>query len=168
MEGSSVTLTCSSDANPAATYTWYKRSGDKQVQLLSEETQFVLSSIRSSDSGEYNCTAENELGRSSANISITVKCEWNTGYSVKTYWICHILCPLHFKCADMGRLHFCIINIHSQTISSTKRNPPSVSKNIHKAFTILSELERYFLHCAHSRDVQTSHIHLPAGGAVAH
>ncbi|XP_060942275.1 B-cell receptor CD22-like [Limanda limanda] len=72
MEGSSVTLTCSSDANPAANYTWYKRSGDKQVQRLSEETQFVLSSIRSSDSGEYYCTAENELGRSSANISITV------------------------------------------------------------------------------------------------
>ncbi|XP_060942274.1 vascular cell adhesion protein 1-like [Limanda limanda] len=72
MEGSSVTLTCSSDANPAANYTWYKRSGDKQVQPLSEETQLVLSSIRSSDSGEYYCTAENELGRSSANISITV------------------------------------------------------------------------------------------------
>ncbi|CAB1427381.1 unnamed protein product [Pleuronectes platessa] len=53
MEGSSVTLTCSSDANPAAKYTWYKRSGDKQVQPLSEETQFVVSSIRSSDSGEY-------------------------------------------------------------------------------------------------------------------
>ncbi|CAB1453250.1 unnamed protein product [Pleuronectes platessa] len=72
MEGSSVTLTCSSDANPAANYTWYKISGDKQVQRLSEETQFVLSSIRASDSGEYYCTAENELGRSSANISITV------------------------------------------------------------------------------------------------
>ncbi|XP_047199462.1 B-cell receptor CD22-like [Hippoglossus stenolepis] len=72
MEGSSVTLTCSSDANPAANYTWYKRSGDETVQPLSEETQFVLSSIRSSDSGEYYCTAENELGRSSANISITV------------------------------------------------------------------------------------------------
>ncbi|XP_053299484.1 transmembrane and immunoglobulin domain-containing protein 1 [Pleuronectes platessa] len=72
MEGSSVTLTCSSDANPAAKYTWYKRSGDKQVQRLSEETQFVLSSIRSLVSGEYYCTAENELGRSSANIFITV------------------------------------------------------------------------------------------------
>ncbi|XP_053273274.1 B-cell receptor CD22 isoform X2 [Pleuronectes platessa] len=72
MEGSSVTLTCSSDANPAAKYTWYKRSGDKQVQPSSEETQFVLSSIRTSDSGEYYCTAENELGRSSANTSITV------------------------------------------------------------------------------------------------
>ncbi|XP_060936238.1 myelin-associated glycoprotein-like [Limanda limanda] len=74
MEGSSLTLTCSSDANPAAKYTWY-RSGDEQVQRLSEETQFVLSSILSSDSGEYYCTAENELGRSSANIFITVTCE---------------------------------------------------------------------------------------------
>ncbi|XP_060938147.1 basement membrane-specific heparan sulfate proteoglycan core protein-like, partial [Limanda limanda] len=72
MEDSSVNLTCSSDASPAAKYTWYKRSGDKQVQPLSEETHFVLSSIRLSDSGEYYCTAENELGRSSANILITV------------------------------------------------------------------------------------------------
>ncbi|CAB1415799.1 unnamed protein product [Pleuronectes platessa] len=72
MEGSSVTLTCSSDANPAAKYTWYKRRGYNQVQPLSEETQFVLSYIQSSDSGEYYCTAENELGRSSANIFITV------------------------------------------------------------------------------------------------
>ncbi|XP_060923476.1 B-cell receptor CD22-like [Limanda limanda] len=74
MEGSSVTLTCSSDANPAAKYTWYKRSGDKQVQRLSEETQFVLSSIRSSDSGEYYCTAENELGKTaSERVLINVK-----------------------------------------------------------------------------------------------
>ncbi|XP_062245257.1 B-cell receptor CD22-like isoform X2 [Platichthys flesus] len=72
MEGSSVNLTCSSEANPAAKYTWYKRSGDTRVQPLSEESQFVLSSIRSSDSGEYYCTAENELGRNSANIFITV------------------------------------------------------------------------------------------------
>ncbi|XP_053275687.1 B-cell receptor CD22 [Pleuronectes platessa] len=74
MEGSSVTLTCSSDANPAAKYTWYKRRGDKQVQHLSEETQFVLSSIRSSDSGEYYCTAENELGNTaSKRVLINVK-----------------------------------------------------------------------------------------------
>ncbi|XP_037620241.1 B-cell receptor CD22-like isoform X2 [Sebastes umbrosus] len=28
VEGSSVTLTCSSDANPAARYTWYKKNGN--------------------------------------------------------------------------------------------------------------------------------------------
>ncbi len=28
VEGSSVTLSCSSDANPAANYTWYKENED--------------------------------------------------------------------------------------------------------------------------------------------
>ncbi|XP_076583699.1 sialoadhesin-like [Chaetodon auriga] len=71
MEGRSVTLSCSSDANPAANYTWYKENVN--VKALSEEAQFVFRSIQSSDSGEYYCTAENELGRrTSQHISINV------------------------------------------------------------------------------------------------
>ena len=70
VEFSSVTLTCSSDANPAANYTWYKNQ-----TLVSEEPQLVFSSIQSSDSGEYHCTAENVLGTRSENIHINVKCE---------------------------------------------------------------------------------------------
>ncbi|XP_030585727.1 B-cell receptor CD22-like isoform X3 [Archocentrus centrarchus] len=69
VEGSSVTLTCSSDANPAANYTWYK-----EEKLIRRGQQFIFESIQSSDSGEYYCTAENELGkRSSKYISINVK-----------------------------------------------------------------------------------------------
>ncbi|TKS68661.1 Vascular cell adhesion protein 1 [Collichthys lucidus] len=76
MENSSVTLTCSSDANPAAKYTWYKKNGDPDPQPLSEERQLVFRSIQSSDSGEYYCTAENELRRrTSESISVHVKCE---------------------------------------------------------------------------------------------
>uniref|UniRef100_A0A8D0ABR2 B-cell receptor CD22 n=1 Tax=Sander lucioperca TaxID=283035 RepID=A0A8D0ABR2_SANLU len=57
-ENSRVTLTCSSDANPAATYTWYKNG-----KPLNKNTQIVFSSIQSSDSGQYYCEAENKLGR---------------------------------------------------------------------------------------------------------
>ncbi|KAM8772577.1 uncharacterized protein AB9X84_010537 [Acanthopagrus schlegelii] len=74
VEGSSVTLTCSSDANPAAKYTWYKENGDPDLQPLSKDPQLVFSSIQSSDSGEYYCTAEDELwGKISKYISISVK-----------------------------------------------------------------------------------------------
>ncbi|XP_049426708.1 hemicentin-1-like isoform X1 [Epinephelus fuscoguttatus] len=74
VEGSSVTLTCSSDANPAAKYTWYKKNGNPNLKPLSTEPQLVFSSIQSSDSGQYYCTAENELGRrTSESISIDVK-----------------------------------------------------------------------------------------------
>ncbi|KAM7394685.1 hypothetical protein PAMP_021471 [Pampus punctatissimus] len=74
MLNSSVTLTCSSDANPAANYTWYKKNVNPDLQPLSKEPQLVFSSIQSSDSGEYYCTAENRLGkRTSENIFIDVK-----------------------------------------------------------------------------------------------
>uniref|UniRef100_A0A8C4H831 B-cell receptor CD22 n=1 Tax=Dicentrarchus labrax TaxID=13489 RepID=A0A8C4H831_DICLA len=73
VENSSVTLTCSSDANPAANYTWYKRNGNQYLQPPSKEPQLVFRSIQPSDSGEYYCTAENELGRTSNYTSINVK-----------------------------------------------------------------------------------------------
>nr|XP_033479771.1 B-cell receptor CD22-like isoform X2 [Epinephelus lanceolatus] len=65
VEGSSVTLTCSSDANPAANYTCYKKTVNPRP--LSDTPQLVFSSIQSSDSGQYYCTAENELGRRTSN-----------------------------------------------------------------------------------------------------
>ncbi|XP_051801938.1 B-cell receptor CD22-like [Acanthochromis polyacanthus] len=79
MEGSSVTLTCSSDANPAANYTWYKRNGNPALQSLSNESQLIFSSIQSSDSGLYYCTVENVLGkRTSGDFGIDVKCEYSS------------------------------------------------------------------------------------------
>uniref|UniRef100_A0A3P9CBS2 Ig-like domain-containing protein n=1 Tax=Maylandia zebra TaxID=106582 RepID=A0A3P9CBS2_9CICH len=49
-EGTSVTLTCSSEANPAATFVWYKTNGRTP---LSKEPQLVFRSIEPSDSGQY-------------------------------------------------------------------------------------------------------------------
>ncbi|XP_075939059.1 B-cell receptor CD22-like [Anarhichas minor] len=73
VEGSSVTLTCSSDANPAANYIWYKEDGNRYPRPLSKEPQLVFSSIQSSDSGQYYCRAENLLGRTSEYINVNVK-----------------------------------------------------------------------------------------------
>ncbi|XP_078022744.1 sialoadhesin-like [Epinephelus lanceolatus] len=74
VEGGPVTLTCSSDANPAAAYTWYKENGNPDVYPLSEEPQLFFESIQSSDSGEYYCTADNKLGRkTSESIPIAVQ-----------------------------------------------------------------------------------------------
>ncbi|XP_071384167.1 B-cell receptor CD22-like, partial [Centroberyx affinis] len=72
-QGSSVTLTCRSDANPAATYTWYKENGNPEHKPFSTEPQLHFVSIQSSDSGEYYCAAENELGGNRSAISINVK-----------------------------------------------------------------------------------------------
>ncbi|XP_065810458.1 B-cell receptor CD22-like [Labrus bergylta] len=72
VEGSSVTLTCSSDANPAATFKWYKRN--QTPQYLHEGAQLVFNYIQPSASGEYYCKSENKLGRKrSGYVSINVK-----------------------------------------------------------------------------------------------
>uniref|UniRef100_A0A3B3HJ27 B-cell receptor CD22 n=1 Tax=Oryzias latipes TaxID=8090 RepID=A0A3B3HJ27_ORYLA len=61
LEGSSVTLTCSSDANPAANYTWFKDN-----RPLRSEDKVHFSSIRSEHSGNYSCKSENKHGQSSS------------------------------------------------------------------------------------------------------
>ncbi|XP_045898998.1 uncharacterized protein LOC123966985, partial [Micropterus dolomieu] len=73
VEGRSVTLTCSSDANPAATYTWYKWNGYQNFHPLINKPQLVFSPIQSSDSGEYYCAAENRLGWKTSKYTINVK-----------------------------------------------------------------------------------------------
>ena len=73
VEGSSVTLTCSSDANPAANYTWYK---EKQTLIQGPVGIYNFSSISSEDRGIYSCMAENQYGEiNSSSLFIDVQCE---------------------------------------------------------------------------------------------
>ncbi|XP_030634727.1 B-cell receptor CD22-like [Chanos chanos] len=70
VEGSSVTLTCSSDANPPATYTWFKKNGT--VTIGKEET-YRINKISSEDSGEYHCKSSNQHGHQNSNtVSLNV------------------------------------------------------------------------------------------------
>uniref|UniRef100_A0A4W5MB45 Ig-like domain-containing protein n=1 Tax=Hucho hucho TaxID=62062 RepID=A0A4W5MB45_9TELE len=77
VEGSSVTLTCISDANPPVDkYTWYKKIGGhyQSFSYGNTELQHVFSAIQSSDNGEYYCEAPNEMGTDrSESINIDVK-----------------------------------------------------------------------------------------------
>ncbi|XP_041640093.1 B-cell receptor CD22-like [Cheilinus undulatus] len=69
MKNSSVTLNCSSDANPPPKYTWYKRN-----QSLLRGLQLYLDSVQSSDSAEYYCVVDNNLGRrTSEHVFVDVK-----------------------------------------------------------------------------------------------
>uniref|UniRef100_A0A8C7G8T5 Ig-like domain-containing protein n=1 Tax=Oncorhynchus kisutch TaxID=8019 RepID=A0A8C7G8T5_ONCKI len=71
VEGSSVTLTCSSNANPAVkNYTWYRVNGTEAVTLGSGES-FTLDS-KASDSGEYCCEALHALGAEKATVLILI------------------------------------------------------------------------------------------------
>ncbi|XP_064176015.1 B-cell receptor CD22-like, partial [Anguilla rostrata] len=62
VEGSSVTLTCSSDANPPVqNYTWYRKGGSTFLWRGSERSN-TINKVNSSDAGEYYCEAENAIG----------------------------------------------------------------------------------------------------------
>ncbi|KAK1155055.1 B-cell receptor CD22-like, partial [Acipenser oxyrinchus oxyrinchus] len=73
-EGSSVTLTCTSNANPpVSSYTWFRRDGNGNEEKAHQQ-HLNFSSITSSDSGDYYCEANNSLGAqnsSSVHLSVT-------------------------------------------------------------------------------------------------
>ncbi|XP_056440769.1 B-cell receptor CD22-like [Gadus chalcogrammus] len=72
-EGSSVTLSCSSDANPAANYTWFKVNRDGSSRFMNQGQQLIFKHILSSESGQFRCDTQNEIGERSLSISINVK-----------------------------------------------------------------------------------------------
>ncbi|XP_034446544.1 B-cell receptor CD22-like [Hippoglossus hippoglossus] len=69
MEGSSVTLTCSSDANPAANYTWFKEDEDSPK---ASGQIFTITDITAEHGGNYQCEVQNTRGRSNATLHLTV------------------------------------------------------------------------------------------------
>ncbi|KAJ8362493.1 hypothetical protein AAFF_G00371990, partial [Aldrovandia affinis] len=74
VEGSSVTLTCISNANPPVQrYTWFKNSRAITSWRGSEQS-YTIKDIKPSDSGEYYCEAVNGVGRGwSPHIPIKVQ-----------------------------------------------------------------------------------------------
>ncbi|XP_063064214.1 vascular cell adhesion protein 1-like [Engraulis encrasicolus] len=63
-EGDSVTLTCSSDANPPVdNYTWYRSAGDDTVVLGTRRVSNFTVILVSGLEGHYHCEAGNRLGK---------------------------------------------------------------------------------------------------------
>ncbi|XP_073693884.1 sialic acid-binding Ig-like lectin 14 [Garra rufa] len=72
LEGSSVTLTCSSDANPAVNYTWFKESGGQLEQLQTGDTvTFNRTDLK--HRGWYHCTAQNQHGSQNSSVMLDIQ-----------------------------------------------------------------------------------------------
>ncbi|KAM8772559.1 B-cell receptor CD22-like [Acanthopagrus schlegelii] len=69
VEGSSVNLTCSSDANPAANYTWYKENEDSPK---ASGQIFTITDFRAEHSGNYYCEVQNRRGRHNSTLQLIV------------------------------------------------------------------------------------------------
>ncbi|XP_041959293.1 B-cell receptor CD22-like [Alosa sapidissima] len=69
-EGSSVTLTCSSDANPPVhNYTWYRRKNESESTWIRQRQTYSITNVSTEHSGLYFCKAENKHGASQSNTT---------------------------------------------------------------------------------------------------
>ncbi|KAL7849078.1 hypothetical protein SRHO_G00207010 [Serrasalmus rhombeus] len=72
-EGSSLALHCTTQGNPAPTLTWLK-DGELVGTITADEVSILeLLEITPQVDGTYRCLAENEHGRSSSSLNITVE-----------------------------------------------------------------------------------------------
>ncbi|XP_016399913.1 sialic acid-binding Ig-like lectin 13, partial [Sinocyclocheilus rhinocerous] len=73
LEGSSVTLICSSDANPAVlNYTWSRESEGQMEQLQSGDT-LTFDRIDQKHRGCYHCTAQNQHGTQNSSVMLDIQ-----------------------------------------------------------------------------------------------
>ncbi|XP_056440169.1 sialoadhesin-like [Gadus chalcogrammus] len=89
-EGSSVTLSCSSDANPAAEYTWFKEQDDS---VKGSGQNYTITNIKTELGGKYYCQAHNAIGHhnstwSSVNVieaSSSIQYSTQRAFTVRNY-----------------------------------------------------------------------------------
>ncbi|XP_077091147.1 B-cell receptor CD22-like [Siphateles boraxobius] len=73
LEGRSVTLSCSSDANPPVlNYTWYKDT-EEPLKPVQSGQNLTISNTDPTHSGRYVCTAQNEHGAQNASVLLDVQ-----------------------------------------------------------------------------------------------
>ncbi|XP_052400922.1 sialic acid-binding Ig-like lectin 13 isoform X4 [Carassius gibelio] len=72
LEGSSVTLICSSDANPAVNYTWSRESEGQLKQLQTGDT-LTFNRTDPTHRGWYHCTAQNQHGSQNSSVMLDIQ-----------------------------------------------------------------------------------------------
>ncbi|XP_016302890.1 sialic acid-binding Ig-like lectin 10 [Sinocyclocheilus anshuiensis] len=72
LEGHSVTLSCSSDANPAVNYTWY-RDTERPLNPVQTRPNLTINNTDSTHSGRYYCRAENKHGTQNTSVLLDVQ-----------------------------------------------------------------------------------------------
>ncbi|XP_070684111.1 cell adhesion molecule CEACAM5-like [Pempheris klunzingeri] len=115
VEGSSVNLTCSSDANPAATYTWYKEDEDSPT---ASGQIFTITDFRANQSGNYYCEARNKIGFQKSALYLNVLAEkLSVSNIIRLSLVVVMLIPLLLLCLWMRKKEI--------LLSTTEPNEPA-------------------------------------------
>ncbi|XP_062282340.1 B-cell receptor CD22-like [Scomber scombrus] len=91
IEGRSVNLTCSSDANPAANYTWYKKNEDSPK---ASGQIFTITDVRPEHSGNYYCEAQNKIGSHNSTLHLIVVTDPGTAITIAVGVTAAVLLPI--------------------------------------------------------------------------
>ncbi|XP_026112044.1 sialic acid-binding Ig-like lectin 11 [Carassius auratus] len=94
LEGRSVTLNCSSDANPAVNYTWYRETGS-QFQLLQTGYNHTYIVTNPTHGAWYGCKAQNQHGHCNAAIQLDVQFAPNISISCSRSSVTECVCEAH-------------------------------------------------------------------------
>ncbi|XP_072429867.1 vascular cell adhesion protein 1-like [Chiloscyllium punctatum] len=78
-EGQRVTITCTSHSNPSAQIVLSKKTESGQKNLHAKNGTFIIDAAQSSDEGQYECEARNDLGIQIQNTELIVQ--------VLTVWV---------------------------------------------------------------------------------
>ena len=72
-EGRSASFQCSVSGNPKPAINWSKRNSQSQIsRSMATEGKLLLTNVRGSDTGTYNCSAVNILGQAQALVQLIV------------------------------------------------------------------------------------------------
>ncbi|KAL6459778.1 hypothetical protein MHYP_G00315370 [Metynnis hypsauchen] len=66
--GSSVSLNCSSDGNPAVNYTWYRENGEQ----METGPSLTITETNDTHSGLYYCRAQNQHGAQNSSVQLDI------------------------------------------------------------------------------------------------
>lgn len=75
LEGSTLLLHCSTQGSPAPTLTWLKDGELVGTITVDELSVLEVFEVTPQGAGQYRCLAENEHGRASSSLNVTVECE---------------------------------------------------------------------------------------------
>ncbi|XP_026104330.1 B-cell receptor CD22-like, partial [Carassius auratus] len=94
LEGRSVTLICSSDANPAVNYTWY-RDTERPLNPVQTGPNLTINNTDPTHSGRYYCTAENKHGTQNSSVLLDVQFAPNISISCSRSSVTECVCEAH-------------------------------------------------------------------------
>ena len=77
-----MVLSCDADGKPSPTLSWTRNgspittSDNSSISISEDSKQLTITNVRRTDSGEYQCVANNSLGNASSNAALlNVQCK---------------------------------------------------------------------------------------------